>query len=290
MAEQAFIFDLTEQSFGTSAELNSRKLPVLVLFQDASSGPCFVLAERLAVLAREFAGRFVFAKVDVVEQQGLRARYRIDNVPTVLVLQDGEVARTEIGEMSDDELRALLKDFGVFRESDELRLQAREKHLTGDSGAAVTLLTEAIQKYPANLRVALDMVQVLLDIGQPEQALGLFGRLPDHARNSDTGKAIARQLLFLELATKTDGLDVRERRIAANPSDLQARFDTAVCRLAIHQYDAAAEQLFHIVEQDAGFNGGAAREMIEVVVGMVMPTDPDKASGYRRRLGNLWAG
>jgi putative thioredoxin len=40
-------------------------------------------------------------------------------------------------------------------------------------------LTQAIPSHPSNGRVALDMVQIFLDIGEIEQAQSLFDRLPE---------------------------------------------------------------------------------------------------------------
>ena len=290
MAEQAYIFELTEQSFGSSALLNSHKIPVLVEFMAVWSGPCIMLADRLAALATEFAGQFIFAKVDVDEQPALKQQYGIENVPTLLVFKDGEVVRTELGELQETELRALLRDYGVYRESDELRLQAREQHLAGDTPAAILLLTEAIKKDPGNARVALDMVQVFLDIGETEQARSLFERLPDQARDSEMGKAVSGQLLFLELAAKTSGLEALQRQVAEQPGDHDARFDLAVCLVAARRFDDAMEQLLQLVTEAPDYKDGAAREMIATVSAMLMPTAPELAQQYRRRLANLLAG
>lgn len=289
MSAQAFIFELTEQNFDSSAVLNSHKIPVLVEFMGVWSGPCIATADRLAMLATEFAGDFIFAKVDVDEQEGLKARYKIENVPTLVVFKDGEVVRTEIGELQQPELRALLKDLGIFRLSDDLRAQAREKHLAGDSPAAILLLTEAIQADPSNARVALDMTQVMIDIGETDQARGLYNRLPPRERDSDMGKAVNRQLMFLELAAKTDGIEALVNRVEAQTDDHAARFDLAICQLAGHLYEPAMENLFEIVEQAPDFKEGAARELITVLVSMLMPDAPDMANGYRRRLSNLLA-
>jgi putative thioredoxin len=290
MTEQAYIFELTEQSFGSSAVLNSHKVPVLVEFMGVWSGPCVMVADRLADLAREFAGQFIFAKVDIDEQPGLQERYKIANVPTLLVLRDGEVVRTEVGELQEDELRALLKDFGVFRASDELRLQARARHLAGDTPGAILLLTQAIKHDPGNTRVALDMVQVFLDIGEVEQAKGLFGRLPREDRDSDMGKAITGQLVFLDLALKTDGMDALEQRLAANPDDHDARFDLAICQVAVHRQEQAMDNLFHILQQQPDYKEGAARELIATLTNMLTPNAPELANAYRRQLANLLAG
>jgi len=290
MSEQAYIFELTEQNFGSSAVLNSHKLPVLVEFMGAWSGPCVMMADRLAGLASEFAGQFVFAKVDVDEQPGLREQYKIHNVPTLLVFRDGEVVRTETGELDDHELHALLKDFGVFRASDELREQARQRHIEGDSHNAILLLTQAIKQDPGNTRVALDMVQVLLDLGETEQARSLFDRLPQPARNSEMGKAVTGQLLFKDLAANTAGDTVLGARLVKNPDDHDARFDIALCEMARHGYPAAMDHLFHILEAAPDYRDGAAREMIATIANMLTPNDPELAQEYRRRLSNLLAG
>lgn len=290
MNEQAYIFELSEQSFANSAVLNSHKLPVLVEFMGVWSGACIVMADRLSGLATEFAGQFIFAKVDVDEQPNLKEQYKIENVPTLLVLKDGEVIRTEVGELQEPELRALLKDYGIFRESDELRSQAREKHMAGDTQAAIMLLTEAIQKDPSNVRVALDMVQVFLDIGELQQAQGLFARIPEQQRQSEMGKSISGQLLFLELAAKTEGLATLSQRLDTEPSNHDARFDLAICQVAQHDYQSAMENLFQILQADREYKEGAAREMISTLVNMLMPSAPELATDYRRRLGNLLAG
>lgn len=290
MSEQAYIFELTEQSFASSAVLNSHKLPVLVMFMGVWSGPCVATADRLAALATEFAGQFVFAKVDIDEQPGLKAQYQIENIPTLAVFRDGEVTRTEVGELQEAELRALLKDFGVYRQSDELREQARRKHLAGDTAAAVMLLTQAIKTDPGNARVALDMAQVMIDIGETEQARSLFDRLPPRERESEMGKAVSGQLQFLELAARTDGIEALTLRVAADPDDHAARFDLAICQIAGYMHELAMDNLFHIVEQAPDFWQDAAREMIVTLIGMLMPSMPELAAASRRRLGNLLAG
>jgi putative thioredoxin len=290
MTDQAYIFELSEQSFASSAVLNSHKIPVLVEFMGMWSGPCVMMADRLAVLAKEFAGRFVFAKVDVDAQPGLREQYKIENLPTLLVLRGGEVVRTEVGELQEPALRALLKTYGVFRESDELREQARERHLAGDTPGAILLLTQAIRQDPGNTRVALDMVQVFLDMGEVDQAKALFAKLPQRDRDSDMGKAISGQLLFLDLALRTDGMEVLEQRLAADPDDHDARFDLAICQIAVHRQEQGMDHLFQILEQQPGYRGGAARELIATMANMLLPNAPELANEYRRRLANLLAG
>jgi len=290
MTEQAYVFELTEQSFGTSAVLNSHKIPVLVEFMGVWSGPCVVMADRLTALATEFAGQFIFAKVDIEEQPGLKEQYKIENVPTLLLFKDGEVIRTEMGELQDAELRALLKDYGIFRESDEMRGQAREKHMAGNTQAAIMLLTEAIKKDPANIRIALDMVQIFIDLGDLDQARGLFARLPEGVRESEIGKALSGQVRMLDLASKTAGIEVLKGQIAQDNGNHDARFDLAICLVAQHDYQQAMDNLLIIMEQSPDYKEGAARELIATLVNTLTPNAPELAVEYRRKLANMVAG
>jgi hypothetical protein len=83
-------------------------------------------------LASEFSGQFIFAKIDIDEQEELKQQFSITNVPTLIVFKDGKEVQREEGELQAQELRILLKHYGVFRESDHRREQAREKHIAGD--------------------------------------------------------------------------------------------------------------------------------------------------------------
>lgn len=281
----ALIFEISKKSFDTSVLLNSHKLPVVVEFMAVWSEPCIHLEASLVALAKEFAGQFIFAKVDMDEQPELIKEYAVKNVPTLKVFRGGEVVRTEEGLLETDELRQLLKTFGVFRQSDEMRMQARQQHLAGDTIAAVNLLTQAIQQDPSNTRVAMDMVQIMLDIGQLEPAKSLFNRLPDSAKQTDTGRSLIGQLTFQDFASKTAGKDTLLQRIAVNPADYDAHFDLAICLVAEHQYHEAMEHLFNIFNTAPDYKGGAVKEMIINLINMLMPNEPEMAKAFRRRLG-----
>ncbi|MGD8484603.1 MAG: tetratricopeptide repeat protein [Thioalkalispiraceae bacterium] len=289
MDKEVYIFEVSESSFNTSVLLNSSKLPVVVIFMNVWSEPCAILADTFSRLAREFAGQFIFAKVDIDEQPALREQYNIENVPTLLVFKDAQQVRTELGQLNEDEARALLKDYGVYNESDEMRIQAREKHLSGDTPGAVMLLTEAIKKDPANTRVAMDMVQIFIDVNQVEDAKQLFARLPEAEQNSEMGKSISGQLLFKELAANTRGITTLNRELQQNPDNHDIRFDLAICQVADYQYRDAMDNLFKILESDADYKEGAAREMIITLNNMLMPAEPALAQEYRRKLANTLA-
>jgi len=290
MSKEIFVFEVNKKSFDQAVLFNSHKIPVIVEFMGVWSGPCVAMDNLFTGLAKEFAGEFIFAKVDIDEQPELRKEHNIENVPTLLVFKDGKCQRTEVGELKDSDARALLKDFGVYHESDRLREEAREKHLAGDSAGAIVKLTEAIKLDPSNVRVAMDMVQIFLDLGEIEQATSLFSRLPESNRETEMGKALNGQLTFASLAARADDMETLLNRLTENAEDMDARFDMAIRQIALYQYNEAVDNLFMIINQDAEYKDGAAKEMVVTVANMIAPVNIELAQDIRRKLANQITG
>jgi len=284
--QEALIFEVSKNNFNTSVVLNSHKLPVIVEFMGVWSGPCIQMADTLAELAKEFAGQFIFAKVDIDEQPELQKEYTVENVPTIKVFKDGEVVRTEEGLLKQDELKDLLKVYGIYRQSDESRELARQKHMAGETIEAITLLTQAVQQDPSNTRVAMDMVQIFLDINEIEQAKSLFNRLPENERTSEMGKALLGQLTFKDLAAKTDGKDQLQARFIEHPEDTDSGFNLAICLVAAHEYAEALDTLFTLFDQDPESKNGAVKEMIINLSNMLASNEPALSQQARRKLGS----
>ena len=168
-------------------------------------------------------------------------------MPTLITFKQTEIISTEVGVLQENEARTLLKNLGIFHQSDEKRQQAREKHLAGQTADAIMLLSQAIKSDPKNTRVAMDMVQIFIDIQNYDDARKLFNVLPDVDKNSDMGKSLIGQLTFMELAEKTQGIEVLNQKLKTDSSDHHARFDLSVCLVARHQYEDALNHLFTIL-------------------------------------------
>jgi len=287
MTKEALVFEVSDSSYGKYMLLNSHKVPVVVTFEGAWSEHCMIVADMFSSLAREFAESFVFAKVDIDANPELKEKYNIENVPTLAVFIDGEPVRFEVGVLKEDEARALLRDFGIFNESDDMRQRARVLHIQGETPQAITLLAEAMKKDPTNTQIALDMVQIFIDMGEFDDAAALLDRLPEVDRESATGNSLSGQLWIIEQAGNTEGVEKLTARVENNSEDFDARFDLALCEMSRHGYELAMEQLFYIHEHGPDYKEGAAREMIITIVNMLAPENPEFAQQYRRKLSSM---
>ena len=289
MSKQAFIFEVSDRSFDKYVIGNSSKAPAFVVFIGVWSEPCITMCDIFAALATEFAEEFIFAKVDIDENSELKEKYNIENVPTLKVIVDGEVVASEEGKLSEAEARTLLKSYGIVNQTEEKRMQARQLHMQGETQDAIMLLTLAIQQDPSNTNVAMDMVQIFIDLGEIEQAGSLFNRLPDSIKSSETGLSLSGQLWIIEQAAKTAGLQTLKETILKNPDDYDARFDCAICEIAEHNTQQALDHLFYIQQNNADYKEGAAREMIITIINTIAPNSPEQAQKYRTQLAGLLA-
>ncbi|WP_029406680.1 tetratricopeptide repeat protein [Thiomicrorhabdus sp. Milos-T2] len=284
---EIYNFEVTQNNFNSIALMNSYKLPVFTLFMSPSIGNCVSLEKSLGTYAKEFAGKFILARVDVDMSPELRDEYEIKNVPTIKVIKNGDTVHQEIGMLNEDELSDLFKTFDIYRVSDNLRQQARDAHINGNTTEAIKLLTQAIQEDPSSTHVALDMIQILLDINVVDQAKSLFNKLPDSAKDSDIGKSIIGQITFKDLANNTEGLLALVNKVQANPMDFDARFDLAVCYVAEHAYEEALNQVFEILDNEHTYREGAAQELSVSIINMLEANEPELAKEARRVLSNM---
>ena len=84
-------------------------IPVLVDLWAPWCGPCRSVSPVLEKLAHQFAGRVKLVKIDVDQSPAASRRFAVQGIPTLLVLERGEVLARQVGAAGEQALRAWLE-------------------------------------------------------------------------------------------------------------------------------------------------------------------------------------
>lgn len=90
-----WIVDVTDADFGSV--VGESTLPVLVDLWAPWCGPCRVVSPAVEAAAGTFAGRLKVAKLNVDESPRTAARFQVQGIPTLLLLEHGEETGRQVG-------------------------------------------------------------------------------------------------------------------------------------------------------------------------------------------------
>ena len=103
------VLTLTSSSFDNFLE--NASLPVLVDFWASWCMPCKVMAPVIEELARDYAGKAAFAKVNVDENPEVASRYAIMSIPHFIIFRNGRPAERIVGAVGRGPLEDALKKY-----------------------------------------------------------------------------------------------------------------------------------------------------------------------------------
>ena len=100
------VLHLTKENFESEVLKSDKK--VLVDFWATWCGPCQMVSPIIEELGEELTDVKV-CKVDVDKEPEISIQYNIMSIPTLIVFENGEIAKKTIGDCTKDEILDLLK-------------------------------------------------------------------------------------------------------------------------------------------------------------------------------------
>ncbi len=257
-------------------------------------GPCKQLTPVLEKIAADYADKGVrLAKVNVDEQKLVAAQFRVQSIPTVYALFQGQLVadltqyRTEaqITRVLDQILKQLPINGAaqaLEQEIEPLLAMGEEVLASGDAARAIGIFGQIAEMAPDNAEALAGLARALIAAGQLEEAEAALAGASEEARKSPALTRAASALALAQDARPVDDLAGLKAKVDAHPDDHAARFELAGGLMASGDRDGAAQALLDIIRAEKDWNDGAARAQLLKMFDAIGLEDPWVAATRRK--------
>jgi putative thioredoxin len=269
-AGNAYIVDVTEQTFQADVIEWSMQVPVVVDLWATWCEPCKQLSPVLERLAAAAGGAWRLAKIDIDANPRIRQAFGVQSVPTVVAVVAGQPVDGFSGALPEPDVRKWISAL----------LDALRDRMPGIRAAEQGQGVDAEpEEEPDDPRfVAAEQAVEEGDWGAAEAAYSAI--LAAEPGNQQAEAALA-QVRFLARAERADPGAIA--RADAAPDDVEAQLAAADAEVAADAVEAAFARLVATVGRTAGSDRDNVREHL---VGLfdLFPTDDPRVTAARRSL------
>lgn len=275
-------FEVTPENFQSAVVERSRQVPVILLFWAQEVLPSAEQRRTLENAAPAYAGKVFVGLVDVARDPTLAQHLRVQGLPSIRVVHDGQIVHQLEGPQTENALRSLLDQL-TMSSAELLREDLAALLEAGELERAQDMLQQALEEEPHNQAFRVELADLLARRGEVEQARQLLAGIPEDTAERDRPQA---RIEFLEEAPGLPAPAELEARLASDPGDLEARYGLAVHAAAAADYQRALDEALEILKQDRAFREDIGR-LTMIRVFKLMGKGSELASSYRRRMFNF---
>ena len=276
------VFEIELPSFQADVVERSRQVPVVVLFWTDRVAPAAETKAVLERLAAQYQGKFALALSDIAKDQSLAQQLRVQAIPSIRVIKDGQLAEQMEGPQGENVLRQLI-DRLTQSPSDALKGQLTDYLRAEDYDGALAVLQEAINAEPGNHAFKVEWADVLLIQGDLEGGRTVLATIPEDTAERQRPET---RLALLEEAADMGRLDDALAAVERDAADLDARYRAAILLAGERRYAEALEQAMAILQQNRQYRDEIGRlSMVRIMA--LMEKGSDVAKQFRRRMFNF---
>ena len=280
-----WVFETNEQDFEKQVLERSKTAPVLVDFWAIWCGPCRMLGPVLEEAVEERQGEVLLAKINSDENPNLAARYGIQSIPTVLAFINGELANGFMGALPLPAIRQFIEEV-LPKETDQLARKAEALALKQQWDEALQSYREALRSDPNHAASLIGQLGVLIRLERWPEAGEAYQKLPGLLQIRDEVQILKTRLDLGRAQAAGLSIPELQKKLEADPDDLEARDQLASLLAAKQQYREALEEWLTIVKRDRRFKDDGARKRMLQIFELIDPRSP-LAEEYRDKLARV---
>ncbi|MDA0833161.1 MAG: thioredoxin [Planctomycetota bacterium] len=284
LEKSQWIIETTVETFEKDVIQQSMQRPVVVDFWAPWCQPCRQLAPMLEKLAEEANGQFVLVKVNVDESPDISAAFRVQSIPHVVALRNGQLVNQFTGVLPENDLKEWLNQ--LLPSADAVLIQEGVQLEESDLRGAEAKFREALERNPRADEAKVHLSRVLLNQHRIEDAMALITELETRGFLEPEAERIKSELELRLAASETGGVDAARKAAEADPENLSLKIQLADALAVSNKYEEALQICLSVIEQERTGAGDEAKATMIRIFDM-LGNQSELTSIYRRRLSTL---